>query len=255
MAYTKQIWQNGEAGGTPISADRLNHMEAGIEQAGETASDALGTATSASAVAVDAADQADRAVDVADAARSTAQSATATATNALNTASGLSDAISHAQTAAETAHAAADRAQETANSALLIRHAEFSGRNNGSVNASTATPLAISAIPSATFNNDFCAPTSVASEIKFTKEGVYSIDFYAGLPRNVGSPSYIAIRNQDGSKSHAQLDLQSSSWGNSISIAGLYIPANTVLKFVFLSATSIVNAGSVSASIRITKLS
>lgn len=254
MAYTKQIWQNGEAGGTPINADRLNHMEEGIEQAGETASDALGTATSASAVAVDAADQADRAVDVAAEARNTAQSAVTTANGAVNTANSVTAAINRAQTAAETAHAAAELAQETADSALLIRHAEFSGRNNGAVNASTATPLAISAVSSATFNNDFCAPTSTASEIKITKAGVYAIDFYAGLPRAVGSPSYIAIRSQDGNTTYAQLDLQSSSWGNSVNLAGMYVAANTVLKFVFLSATQIQNAGSVTASIRITKL-
>lgn len=33
MAYVKQIWQNGPGGGTPINADRLNHMEDGIESA------------------------------------------------------------------------------------------------------------------------------------------------------------------------------------------------------------------------------
>lgn len=31
MAYEKQVWKNGKDGGTPVSADRLNHIEAGIE--------------------------------------------------------------------------------------------------------------------------------------------------------------------------------------------------------------------------------
>lgn len=30
MAYTPQEWKDGEAGGTPLSADRLNHIENGI---------------------------------------------------------------------------------------------------------------------------------------------------------------------------------------------------------------------------------
>ncbi|MGJ8525184.1 hypothetical protein LMG33818_000892 [Halomonadaceae bacterium LMG 33818] len=30
MAYEQQTWKDGKDGGTPITADRLNHMEAGI---------------------------------------------------------------------------------------------------------------------------------------------------------------------------------------------------------------------------------
>lgn len=30
MAYSKQTWKDGESGGTPISAKRLNHIEDGI---------------------------------------------------------------------------------------------------------------------------------------------------------------------------------------------------------------------------------
>ena len=30
MAYTKQKWVDGADGGTPLSAERLNHMETGI---------------------------------------------------------------------------------------------------------------------------------------------------------------------------------------------------------------------------------
>lgn len=30
MAYQKQTWKNGKDGGTPLSADRLNHIEDGI---------------------------------------------------------------------------------------------------------------------------------------------------------------------------------------------------------------------------------
>ena len=37
MPYTRQTWQNGPLGGTPISADRLNYMEAGIESAANPA--------------------------------------------------------------------------------------------------------------------------------------------------------------------------------------------------------------------------
>ena len=40
MAYTKQTWTNGDAGGTPLSAARLSYMEDGIEDA----SDRLDTA-------------------------------------------------------------------------------------------------------------------------------------------------------------------------------------------------------------------
>ena len=33
MAYETQTWADGEDGGTPITAEALNHMEDGIEQA------------------------------------------------------------------------------------------------------------------------------------------------------------------------------------------------------------------------------
>ncbi|GAF47374.1 hypothetical protein [Rhodococcus wratislaviensis] len=33
MSYSKLQWSDGPAGGTAISAERLNHMEAGIESA------------------------------------------------------------------------------------------------------------------------------------------------------------------------------------------------------------------------------
>lgn len=33
MPYTKQTWSDGQAGGTPLSAARLNNMETGIDQA------------------------------------------------------------------------------------------------------------------------------------------------------------------------------------------------------------------------------
>ena len=36
MSYTKQTWADGPEGGTPITADRLNHMESGIEDASNT---------------------------------------------------------------------------------------------------------------------------------------------------------------------------------------------------------------------------
>jgi hypothetical protein len=37
VAYTKQTWVDGSAGGTPISAARLGHIEDGIEDAAATA--------------------------------------------------------------------------------------------------------------------------------------------------------------------------------------------------------------------------
>lgn len=43
MAYTPQTWVDGEAGGTPLSADRLNYMEAGIQAVSEAAT--VGDAT------------------------------------------------------------------------------------------------------------------------------------------------------------------------------------------------------------------
>lgn len=42
MAYTKQTWTNGSAGGTPLSAARLQHLEDGLEDAANVA-DAAGT--------------------------------------------------------------------------------------------------------------------------------------------------------------------------------------------------------------------
>ena len=35
MAYTKQTWADGTSGNTPITAERLNHIEGGIEAAHE----------------------------------------------------------------------------------------------------------------------------------------------------------------------------------------------------------------------------
>lgn len=49
MTYVKQTWSNGIAGGTPISAARLNHIEDGIEAAGT----ASGIVTSSSYVSPD----------------------------------------------------------------------------------------------------------------------------------------------------------------------------------------------------------
>ena len=35
MAYEKQEWRDGEEGGTPITAERLNHIETGIAEKAE----------------------------------------------------------------------------------------------------------------------------------------------------------------------------------------------------------------------------
>lgn len=53
MAYSPQQWNDYPTGGTPISAARLNHMEAGIANAGSTASAdaALAVANQANATA------------------------------------------------------------------------------------------------------------------------------------------------------------------------------------------------------------
>lgn len=32
MAYEPQVWEDGEEGGTPITAERLNHIEQGIAE-------------------------------------------------------------------------------------------------------------------------------------------------------------------------------------------------------------------------------
>lgn len=38
MAYEPQVWADGAEGGTPLSAERLNHIEEGVATAGGTAS-------------------------------------------------------------------------------------------------------------------------------------------------------------------------------------------------------------------------
>lgn len=35
MAYEPQVWADDKAGGTPLSAERLNHLEAGVAAAHE----------------------------------------------------------------------------------------------------------------------------------------------------------------------------------------------------------------------------
>jgi hypothetical protein len=51
MAYVKQTWVDGQAGGTPVSAARLNHMEDGIEAA--STGGGAGTVTSVNGVGPD----------------------------------------------------------------------------------------------------------------------------------------------------------------------------------------------------------
>lgn len=45
MAYNPFEWADGEEGGTPITAERLNHMESGISDAADAADAAGSTAT------------------------------------------------------------------------------------------------------------------------------------------------------------------------------------------------------------------
>lgn len=47
MAYSKQTWDDGAAGGTPLSAARLTAMEDGIEAAHQLYDDGVGSATEA----------------------------------------------------------------------------------------------------------------------------------------------------------------------------------------------------------------
>lgn len=50
MSYTKQSWADGPAGGTPISAARLNHMEDGIASASSSAAADAAQATANAAL-------------------------------------------------------------------------------------------------------------------------------------------------------------------------------------------------------------
>lgn len=61
MAYSKQTWNDTSAGGTPISATRLNYMETGIQDAAADADTAASNASSALSAANDAVDTADAA--------------------------------------------------------------------------------------------------------------------------------------------------------------------------------------------------
>lgn len=47
MTYAKQTWNDDAAGGTPLSAPRLNHMEAGIESAHQQYDETFGAADAA----------------------------------------------------------------------------------------------------------------------------------------------------------------------------------------------------------------
>lgn len=44
MTYTPYEWADGPEGGTPIVAERLNHIEQGIADAAQAAEDAAGSA-------------------------------------------------------------------------------------------------------------------------------------------------------------------------------------------------------------------
>jgi hypothetical protein len=43
MAFKRKEWKDGEAGNTPVTADELNRMEQGIEDAGKTGGVEVGT--------------------------------------------------------------------------------------------------------------------------------------------------------------------------------------------------------------------
>lgn len=72
MPYTPQTWADTAAGGTPLTAARMNHIESGIEDAADAADDALAaispaptTLTSASSISwnVDSAPQSSAVID------------------------------------------------------------------------------------------------------------------------------------------------------------------------------------------------
>lgn len=52
MTYTQQTWHDGAPGGTPVSADRLTHMEAGIAAADTAAASALSAVGAVNAASV-----------------------------------------------------------------------------------------------------------------------------------------------------------------------------------------------------------
>lgn len=125
MAYTKHIWQDGEAGGTPLVAKKLNEMESGIENATDVADDALAVANSASSMASDAAGDAADAERVSEEARGTAIEARNTANNAYNKAKAAESAaaVTSSECATVSAQAlnavlAAEAAEDTAAGAV-----------------------------------------------------------------------------------------------------------------------------------------
>lgn len=68
MAYTKQTWNDTSAGGTPVSAARLNYIESGIESAASVADTANSLAGTADTKATNADTKATNAQTTADAA-------------------------------------------------------------------------------------------------------------------------------------------------------------------------------------------
>src|SRR5690242_12345838 len=74
MSYDQQTWNNGDPG-TPLSADRLAHIEAGIANAQDAADASAVTANAASAAATSATSTANTANTTANAAQTTANAA------------------------------------------------------------------------------------------------------------------------------------------------------------------------------------
>lgn len=112
--YTKHVWQDGEDGGTPITARKLNEVEAGIDGNQSAVEQARASADNATAVAHDAAEDAAEAKADAAAAVATATEAATTATAARD----YADATDARLTAlVEDAVDRADLAEELAGSA------------------------------------------------------------------------------------------------------------------------------------------
>ena len=73
--YIPQTWVDDSVGGTPVSAARLNYMEAGIDTANDTADDAASDVAAAAAAVITAQSTADSATAAAGAAQTTANGA------------------------------------------------------------------------------------------------------------------------------------------------------------------------------------
>lgn len=245
MAYNKQTWQNGEAGGTPISATRLNTMEDGIEAASETAADALGTATSASAVAQTAAQRATDAQSTASDAKAIAAKAETSAKNAQTQAKTATDAAANARSTAETALAAVDMTQ-------TMPHMEFTGKNaQGAVDQHMAFTLTYDSTGS-NCNNLVTTTGTGVPVLKILEDGVYGVDFAFRRTNALIGGGFSSLRNAAETEFYTEEYLAPGSWMGCTNMVGKYLKKGTELKFV-LCPKAAIPANQIVCSVRITK--